>query len=80
MFNVTEVLKSFDESVHSTLQDIISTPINKSSWKQCVLPVNLGGLGLQSAEMIHDIAFFSSNPNITQAFTFFRQSNSGFFF
>mmetsp|Transcript_18456 Transcript_18456/g.23873 ORF Transcript_18456/g.23873 Transcript_18456/m.23873 type:complete len:393 (-) Transcript_18456:171-1349(-) len=60
-FDVSNVLKLFDNSLHRTLEDIIATPINFASWEQCTLPVRFGGLGLQSAEMTHDLANFSSN-------------------
>mmetsp|Transcript_13982 Transcript_13982/g.18335 ORF Transcript_13982/g.18335 Transcript_13982/m.18335 type:complete len:180 (+) Transcript_13982:179-718(+) len=60
-FDISDILKSFDISMHKTMEDILlATPIDSLSWRQSVLPVRLGGLGLQSAELIHDVAYFSS--------------------
>ena len=57
-FKISHILEDFDVSLHKTMEDILATPIDNCSWRQCILPVRLGGLGLQSAELIHGVAFF----------------------
>jgi hypothetical protein len=47
--DILRLLDSFDESILSTLEDIISVPLSPSACKQAILPIRLGGLGLTSA-------------------------------
>ena len=43
------VVTRYDDLIRSTLQSILNVQLTDSSWKQAILPVRLGGLGIQIA-------------------------------
>jgi hypothetical protein len=57
---ITAETASFDEMVKSTLSSILGTPVNEATWKQSVLPISLGGLGLRSTFQHAPAAYISS--------------------
>jgi hypothetical protein len=54
------LLESFDQSLLTTLENILAYPLSPSACKQVVLPVSLGGLGLTSSSATCFAAFLGS--------------------
>ena len=54
------VVTRYDDLIRSTLQSILNVQLTDSSWKQAILPVRLGGLGIQIASRTALPAYLSS--------------------
>ena len=56
----SDVLKDFDSTIRSALQNILNVVMDDNTWAQCSLPVAMGGLGVRSASDLSLPAFISS--------------------
>ena len=61
---VTDELLLFDEGLRSALSDILKTSISDLAWKQAVLPLRLGGLGLREASST--AAAYTASVNVSR--------------
>ena len=53
-------LTTYDNVLRDTLEDILNVRLNDTKWKQAILPVKHGGLGLRAAADVSLPAFISS--------------------
>jgi hypothetical protein len=70
----SNVLKTYDIIIRSTLQSILNVALTDDAWAQAKLPVKFGGLGVLAASEVALPAFIASvigTADLTSSFTVF---------
>ena len=60
MFLEPHILEKFDKVLQESLQTILNTKLDESSWNQASLPVTFGGIGVRKTQDVTLPAFISS--------------------
>ena len=55
-----DLLASFDAITREAISCIVGHPLTNTQWQQAKLPLSMGGLGLQAAEELAPIAYYTS--------------------